>query len=167
MDQNLIQIVELAHKYCDLCETASEYEKAGFIDNALSLLPKLYWNFLDIMPDSVSLEESEYFSTYVEEDLYNFVKNNIAAVLGEDDSYLETFMEDMKYSDTPIGATISEGMADIFQPLYDFVAVTRDSEGLQLVDSFIKCKEDFEAYWSQNLCNVMRALNNIKFGNNI
>ncbi len=40
--------------------------------------------------------------------------------MGEDDVFLETFEEDMKYSDTPVAASVSESLADIFQPLYNF-----------------------------------------------
>ena len=65
----------------------------------------------------------------------------------------------MKYSDTPIAATISENLTDIYQPLYDFVAEVRESEGDNLDEAFRACKDGFKEYWSQALCNVLRALN--------
>ncbi len=83
--------------------------------------------------------------------------------MGEDDVFLETFEEDMKYSDTPVAASISESLADIFQPLYNFISVVKDSEGDNAAGAFRECKENFESYWSQTLCNVMRALNNIRY----
>ena len=84
-------------------------------------------------------------------------------MLGPDDVYLETFEEDMKYSDTPIAASVSESLADIFQPLYNFISVVRDSEGENLETAYKECRDNFVGYWGQTLCNVMRALNNIYF----
>lgn len=158
----LLEIVGLAKEYCDLCESSLEHTKESFIDQALNLLPRLYWHFFDLSA-GISLGESEYFSEYVDESLYGEIQHGIAALMGSADTFLETFEEDMKYSDTPITASISESMADIFQPLFNFVQIVHDSEGLQLEEAYISCKEDFETYWSQTLCNVLRALNNLKY----
>lgn len=161
-EHRLIEVVSLAKNYCELCETANEYEKPEFIDRVLDLLPRLYWNFFDIQA-GVSLGESDFFSSYVDQEMYDEVRNKVASIMGEDDIYLDTFHEDMKYSETPISASISEGMADIYQPLFDFVQIVHDSEGTQIQEAFINCKEDFENYWSQNLCNLLKAFNNLKF----
>ena len=109
------------------------------------------------------MEETDYFAEYVDETLYGQVQNNIAMVMGADDIFLETFEEDMKYSETPITASISECMADIYQPVFNFVSIVHDSEGDQIEEAFINCKDDFVNYWSQTLCNVLRALNNVKY----
>lgn len=159
----LYEIVALCKSYCELCQGYNEFEKDEFIDRILNLLPRIYFNFFDLVPEHLMLEES-YFSTYVDEDLYNYVQGGIATLMGENDVYLDTFHEDMKYSDVPISASISEGLADIFQPLYDFISIVRDTEGESILEAYIDCREKFESYWSQNLCNVMKALNDIKFG---
>ena len=162
----LIEIVGLCKDYCELCEGAFEMTKQEFINRVLDLLPRIYWNFFDIEAQGVSLEEFDYFSSYVDEDLYESIRGRIAQLMGGDDTYLDTFEEDMRYSETPISATISEGMADIFQPLFNFVNIVKDSEGSQLEDAYIQCKDDFENYWSQTLCNLLKAFNNLKYGNN-
>lgn len=161
----LLEIVGLAKSYCELCQTSFEYTKTEFTDKALDLLPRLYWNFFDLSA-GVALGESEYFSEYVDESLYEEVRRGISAVMGASDTFLETFEEDMKYSETPITASISECMADIFQPLFNFVSIVHDSEGAQMEEAFISCKEDFESYWSQTLCNALKALNNVKYSEN-
>lgn len=158
----LYDIVGLAKSYCELCENAIEFSKEEFTDRALDLLPRLYWNFFDLSA-GVSLGESDYFSDYVDESLYGQVQGAIASVMGGEDTFLETFEEDMKYSETPITSSISECLADIFQPLFNFVSIVHDSEGSQLEEAFISCKEDFENYWSQTLCNGLRALNSVKY----
>ena len=159
----LLDIVSLAKNYCETCQEALQYSKSEFTDRMLDLLPRIYWNFFDLSA-GVSLGEMDYFSDYVDENLYEEVRRSIASVIGASDIFLETFEEDMKYSETPISASISESLADIFQPLFNFISIVHDSEGSQMEEAFISCKEDFENYWSQTLCNVLRALNNIKYG---
>ena len=159
----LLDIVSMAKSYCEVCQESIHYTKQEFIDRILDLLPRIYWNFFDLS-SRVSLGESEYFSEYVDEGLYEEVRKGIASILGSSDTFLETFEEDMKYSETPITSSVSECLADIFQPLFNFVSIVHDSEGAQLEEAYISCKEDFENYWSQTLCNALKALNNIKYG---
>lgn len=83
-------------------------------------------------------------------------------LFGEDDMYLEVFEEDMKYSDTPVAASISEGLADIFQVLYNFINTAREATDETLVTALMAVRDDFRAYWSASLCNVLRALNHLK-----
>ena len=87
----------------------------------------------------------------------------MAALLGEDDTYLETFEEDMKYSDTPIAASIAEGLADIYQDLYNFLSPVRDSDGALAAPALVECRENFASYWGQTLTNVMRPLNHLHY----
>lgn len=162
----LLAVTALATRYCQAVETAPEYEQDEFVAEMLNLLPRLYWEFSDIPAgSSVSLEEDmdEYYADYVDEDFYESVRRQAEALLGEHDTYLETFEEDMKYSDTPIGASIAEGLADIFQPLYNFISVVKDTDGESLEGAFCSCKEKFESYWAQTLCNVMRPLNAMRY----
>lgn len=162
----LIEIVRLCADYCSTCENAAEMTKEEFVDRMLNLLPRIYWEFFDLQTQEILLEEGEYVTSYLDEDYYESIRRHIEALLGEEDVFLETFVEDMKYSDTPIGVSIAESLADIFQPLYNFITLVRESDGTQLTEGFIICKEDFMSYWSQTLCNVMRALNHIKYSSN-
>lgn len=161
----LINLVSLCAEYCATLENASEMEQEEFVKSALSLLPRIYLEFFDIeAEESASLEEwgtSDFSSRYMDEEYYESVRMRLAALLGENDTYLETFEKDMKYSDTPIACSISENLCDVMQPLYNFVAEVRESGGESLESAFGECKENFSQYWAQPLCNAMRALNNI------
>jgi hypothetical protein len=84
------------------------------------------------------------------------------ALIGEEDTYLEVFEEDMKYSDTPVAASISEGLADIFQVLFNFISTIRDTNDETVSLALLSVRDDFRAYWSATLCNILRALNHIK-----
>lgn len=163
---HVIQFIEDARAYCNILIKAFEYEKEDFIGKMVTYLPRLYSQIMQIDTDltgSSADDEYEYFQSYVDEDYYDSIRRNVETVLGPDDTFLETFEEDMKYSDTPIAASVSESLADIFQDLYNFVLIVKDSEGGNLSGALRQCKENFEAYWSQTLCNVMRPLNHLRF----
>ncbi|MDE5585382.1 MAG: DUF5063 domain-containing protein [Muribaculaceae bacterium] len=159
----LINLVALCAEYCSTVESCLDADAKEITDILLGQLPRIYYEFHDIdAGESVSLEEwGVGVSEHLDEDQYESVRMQLATAFGEDDSYLETFEKDMKYSDTPIATTISENLADIYQPLYDFVVETRESEGENLEEAYRACKESFREYWSQTLCNVLRALNAI------
>ncbi|MDE7181259.1 MAG: DUF5063 domain-containing protein [Muribaculaceae bacterium] len=164
MHTRLLDVTALATDYCAAMENARSIEKMDFIIEMLDYLPRLYWNFSDlIVEDVVDDMEYDYYPSYVDEDFYDSVRRNVEAVMGEDDVFLETFEEDMKYSDTPIASSISECLADIFQPLYNFISIVKESNGEQLTGAYTECRENFVGYWSQTLCNVMRALNNLRY----
>lgn len=160
----LLGITALAAEYCALLENARHTEKDSFIAETLGLLPRLYLEFssVDLADDDVSLDYG-FYPQYVDEDFYDSIRRNVEMLLGPDDTFLETFEEDMKYSDTPIAASISECLADIFQPLYNFISTVRESDGEQSVGAYCECRENFVAYWSQTLCNVLRALNRLRY----
>lgn len=163
-DNRMLAFASLAGKYCDALQRTPRTEKDVFVGEMLRLLPSIYASISSIGMDELPYDVTEeYYSTYVEEQDYEAVRRSAEALLGEDDIFLETFEEDMKYSETPIAASISEGLADIFQDLYNFSARVRDSEGEALGGALRECKENFEAYWGQTLCNVMRALHNIRY----
>lgn len=177
----LLGVTAVAAQYCTTVENAAETERRDFIASMLQLLPRLYLEFFDITPAtsrpestsddpdaliSLSDDEIPYYGSYVDEDYYDSIRRHIEQLLGPDDIFLETFEEDMKYSDTPIASSISECLADIFQPLYNFVSIVKESEGDELVGAYTECHENFAGYWGQNLCNVLRALHNLYFSSN-
>lgn len=163
MRTELIETIKICNDYCNLLEKATQQDKDNFVEALLKLLPVIYIKFLELQDDNGSFADLGFLKSYIEETQYDSIREGIARLMGEDDTYLETFEEDMKYSDSPIGASISESLADIYQPLYNFGANVRESEGELAEAAFSECREFFKEYWSQTLCNVMRPLNNIKF----
>lgn len=160
----IIGITALCAEYCHTLQNCSDYDQDEFIAKMLNMLPRLYLVFTDVAPESVALEdEYEYFESYVDEDFYESIRRNLEHLMGPDDTYLETFEENMKYSDTPIAASISECLADIFQPLFNFISIVKDTEGERADAAYRECRDNFQSYWAQTLCNVLRALNNLRY----
>ena len=156
LSPNSLAFIALANEYCSAIEKAPEFDKPDFLVQMLKLLPRIYISASDINIKESS--EEYYIEPYLDEDVYNNVRSNIAALMAEDDVFLETFEEDMKYSDTPVSASISEDLADIYQELYNLVASVRDVDNEAIRSILITCKEDFATFWGQTLCNVLRAL---------
>lgn len=167
LNTNSIALIALCNEYCRKVEQASGSERDAFIDDMLRLLPRLYISASDLQTDSLLDEGSFYIDQALDEDSYDTVRNDVAALMEPDDVYLEVFEEDMKYSDTPIAASISEGIADLYQVLYNFIETIKDAPTDLIKEALGALREDFDNYWSQVLCNLMRPLNHVKHNNQI
>ena len=161
LNTNAIAFIGLCNEFCVAVENARECERAEFIDHMLRILPRIYIAASDLTVDTDSPFDA-YIDNVLEEDYYEALRRNMEALMGADDVYLEVFEEDMKYSDTPVAASISEGLADIFQVLYNFINTIRDTTDETIQVALLGIKDDFRAYWSATLCNVLRAVNHLK-----
>lgn len=160
ISRNTLSFIGLATEYCAALEAAPQTEKEEFVATMLRLLPRIYITVGDLeLP--ASIEEYEPLATYLDADRYDQIRGGVAAVMGGDDTYLDTFEQDMKYSETPIGCSISESLADIYQPLINCALAVRDSDGGLASEATARCKEEFEEYWGQTLCNVLRPLHSL------
>lgn len=160
LTNNALAFIALCNEYCSAAENALQSDKAGFVAKMVKLLPRIYISANDLQADT-EMEEAAYIDPSLDEESYESVRRSIESLMGGSDTYLEVFEEDMKYSDTPIAASISEGLADIFQVLYNFVEMVRDAPSEAIGSALASVKEDFDTYWSATLCNVMRPLNHL------
>lgn len=159
--KNIIEFVTVGAEYCAFIERSPELEKEEFLDKIIKILPLLYLKATMLSPEEP--EEDAYSERFVTENMYETIRANLENLLGEDDSYLEVFQTDMKYSEEPLAANISEGLADIYQDLKDFVSVYRLGNEPQMLEALYVCYENFVSYWGQQLVNVLRALHNVKY----
>lgn len=168
INPNVLSFIGLANEYCMALSNVYETEKEEFVAEMLRLLPRIYISMCDVNVEQPMFEDNFYLgsASYVDEDYYESIRRGVESIMGEDDTFLETFEEDMKYSDTPIASSVAECLADIFQDLFNFVSLVKESEGEQTQEALAECKENFESYWAQTLCNVMRALNHIRYSSN-
>lgn len=160
MQRDVLEFVTVAVQCCAYLESAEQKERVEFVDTMLKLLPLLYLKGI-LLPEMEPNDEVELVDTVTEEN-YDIIRNNVALVMGEKDDYLDVFVEDMKYSESPILVTVSENLADIYQDLKNFVNVYRDGTEETMSQAIVVCKENFETYWGQRLVNVMRALHEVR-----
>lgn len=162
LNTNAIAFIGLCNEYCVALENAREMERDEFINSMLHMLPRLYIMATDLTVNMVEYEEP-YIDGVLDEDYYEAVRRNVESLMGEDDVYLEVFEYDMKYSDTPVSASISEGLSDLFQVLFNFISAVKDSTDEVAGLAVMAVRDDFRSYWSATLCNVLRALNHIAY----
>ena len=107
-DKNTLEFVTVAFEFCSWMESVG-HDLPAFVDKATKLLPLLYLK-ATLLPDTEADDDAEVLH-FVTEETYHALRDRLAALLGEYDTYLETFAPDMQYSDTPVAAFISENLS--------------------------------------------------------
>lgn len=163
--RDILELVTVAVEFCAYVEGVSSKDRRHFVSTMQKLLPLLYLKGV-LTPKYELAEEcdTDSLSSFVSMENYDIIRYNIAFVMGEYDSFLDVFVEDMKYSDTPILSSVSENIADIYQDLKNFVCSYKDGTEEMRYNAIVMCKYNFENYWGQRLVNVLRALHEVCYG---
>lgn len=160
-DKNTVEFVTVAAEMCGFLERVSQLKRREFVDTSLKLLPLLYLK-ASLLPACEQIDDFPP-ETFVTEADYEQLRMSISALMGEKDDYLEVFLDDMAYSDTPIKQNISEGLADIYQVLKNFICVYQLGLDRTMNDALVVVRDGFAEFWGQRLVNVMRALHEVKY----
>lgn len=155
-----IAFVTAAAQTCLLIEKCSEHDREEWREQLLRLLPVLYLRTRLLEPAEKMLDEEP--QRFVTEEDYNYVLVGMRELLGQDDAYLDVFVDQGIYTDEVQTAYISEGLADIYQELKDLAAAFQTGEEAIMNDAVVTCREAFDAHWGQKLLAVMRALHAIQ-----
>lgn len=156
-----LEFVTIASEYCAFVEGAESLSRTDFVSKCTKLLPLIYLK-VTLLEELPQLLEDE-VETFVTEADYAYVQGKVVANLGQFDDYLEVFHSDIDMSDTPIGAAISEGLADVYQALKDCLMNYQVGSEEVMNDGLRTCVEQFKEFWGQTLCNVLRALHAIAY----
>lgn len=157
-----VEFATVAAEYCAFIENTNSAEKADFVDKCVKLLPLLYLKAVLLPNTDFQLEEET--EKFVSEENYEYIRASISRLLGAQDDYLEVFMDDIQYSETPIAANISEDLADIYQDLKDFIEIFTQGYEPTMNEALAQVNQNFREYWGQKLVNAMRPLHGIRFG---
>ena len=154
-----IAFVTAAAQTCLLIEKAPEHDRNEWKEQVLRLLPVLYLRTRLLEPAETMMEDE--LQRFVTEEDYNYALVGIRELLGQDDAYLDVFVDQGVYTDEVQTAYISEGLADIYQELKDLAAAFQTGEEPVMHDAVVLCHEAFEHHWGRKLLAVMRALHEI------
>ncbi len=160
-ERNSVEFVTVAAEYCGFIERCEGQKRAEFVDTLLKILPLLYIK-ASMIPECEVMGEDG-LEAFVNEDDYEVIRLNLQELMADRDDYLDVFVEDMKYSDTPIRKSIAEDLTDIYQVVKDFVCQFRSGLNETMHDALAQCREHFIGYWGQTLVNTMRALHEVKY----
>ena len=160
-DKNVIEFLTVAVNFCSLLESDEKLSRSVWIEKMLKILPLMYLK-ASMLPDTIETFE-EPPAPFVREDDYARVANIVSDIMGEEDIYLDVFLEEMKYSDRPISATVSENIADIYQDVRNFISVYQMELSDQMQSAINICTVNFRTYWGQKLVNVIRPLHSLVY----
>lgn len=160
-----LEFVAAATEFCVYLEKESLHDRDEFLQRMLRLLPVLYFK-VQLLPTQEF--EPDYFmpDEQVTEQDYEFVRSSVAATLGEEDDYEDsTFGMAMQQTELTCWKTISEGIADIYQPLRNFVTAYRIGAEACMETALWNVQEEFRQSWGIACVDTLRRLhymNNIE-----
>ena len=163
-----LEFVTVAAEYCALLERTTDdgqQTTESLVGTLLKLLPLLYMKvqLLDPTQPPLKGEELTCFVDQVTEDDYNFVRDGLYSLLHKHDEYeMLVWDEDMQTEESR-WCSVSEGLADIYQALRNFVAVYQQRVESCMLDALWQLREDFELYWGQTLLDTLRQLHRIRY----
>lgn len=162
-DHNVVEFAQVGVQFCALLEQCAQLQKADLTDQLTKLMPLMYLKALllpkvesqgDFLPDG-----------QVTEDDYNYVRNSLYAIIGKDDEYLDFCYDRDGETDESQWKSLSEGLADIYQPVRNFLATYQTGVELNIEDALWKLQDEFELYWGQTLVDSLRQLHRLKMNN--
>lgn len=156
--QPVLDFVTVATEYCKYVEQCSQTETNDFCRVMRGLLPMIYLKatLLEEVPETAGWNEKR-----VTEEDYNYIRSQVATILGSNDDFLDVFVEDFKYSEHPVLCTISENLADIYQQLRELVEAFREGYEDAMEVALFETIDEFHIQWGQKLLNALRALHDI------
>lgn len=152
----VLDFVTVAVEFCAFLENNPPVTRLEWLEKTTRLLPLMYLK-ASLLPATVRIDD-EPLETFVREEDYVRIATAVASIMGEEDVYLDVFVEEMKYSERPVSAFVSENIADIYQDVRNFVSVYQYGLAQQMNDALSLCKENFRNYWGQKCVNVLRPL---------
>jgi hypothetical protein len=162
--KNVIEFATVANEYCLFLEKMNTLPRKEFLEKIQKLLPLLYLK-ASLIPD-IEDENVDTPEKCLNEFDYNLLLSKLNTKIGPFDSYLEVFDQGMQFSETPIEASISENLCDIYQDLKDFIFAFRMGTVEIMTDAIWECKKNFSEFWGQKLVNGLRAIHSLIYGEN-
>lgn len=156
-----LEFVTVAAEYCALLEKSEGRTEDELVGTLLKLLPLVYMK-AQLLPE-VETDGAFVPQGQVTEEDYNYVRDGLYALLHQHDEYeMLVWDEDMQTEETR-WCSLSEGLADLYQALRDFVAVYQQRLELSMPDALWNLRDGFELYWGQTLLDTLRQLHRIKY----
>lgn len=159
--QGTIDFVTVAAEFCAYLEQSTDRSKEQFVDTMLKLLPFLYVKAHlvkrvesngDFLPDDKVTEED-----------YNWIRNIIYSILGNDDDYEELVFDPNTQSDETKWSSISENLADMYQSLRNFVSAYQIGIEDCMHDALWLVMDQFELFWGKCLVDSLSRLHQVKY----
>ena len=158
---NVLEFVTVAIEYCAYLEQSQGRDRQDFLDTMLKLLPLLYVK-AQLLPEVDSTGDFLPQGKVTEDD-YNFIRRTVYDLLPDDDQYLDvSYDRDMETDETQ-WQSVSEHLADIYQPVRNFLAVYQDGVEDCMTDALWALRDQFELYWGEAAVSALKRLHVIRY----
>lgn len=156
-----IEFVTVAAQFCVYLEQCQEKSRREFVETMIKLLPLLYMK-ATLVP---RIESYGNFlpAEQVTEDDYNCIRTNVACIMGNDDEYEELMHGPDAEPEEIVWQSVSEGLADIYQPLRNFVFAYQQRIDDCMTDALWIVMDHFELFWGQCLVDTLRRLHVVRY----
>ena len=157
----VIEFETVGAEYCAFLEQSEQREKDVFVDKLLKLLPLLYLK-ATLLP---KVEGSESFGveSFVTEEDYDWIRGVVTNIMGEDDSYEDLIYDEQMQTDEARWKSVAEDLADIYQPVRDFVETFRAGVADNIAEALWALTDSFEFYWGGVIVDVLRRLHRVRY----
>ena len=158
---NVLEFVTVAVEFCAFLEKSQGRPRQDFLDTLLKLLPLLYMK-AQLLPEVDS--QGDFLPRgKVTEDDYNYVRRTVYDILPDEDQYLDvSYDRDMETDETQ-WHSVSEHLADIYQPVRNFLAVYQDGVEDCMADALWALRDSFELYWGEAAVSALKRLHVIRY----
>lgn len=159
-----LEFVTVAAEYCAMLEQNEGRTERELVSTLLKLLPLLYMK-VQLLPE-VDTEGELLPDDQVTESDYNYVRDAAYSLLRAHDEYeMLVWDEDMQTEESR-WCSVSEGLADVYQALRNFVAVYQQRVESCMPGALWQLRDSFELYWGQTLLDTLRQLHRIRYNMN-
>ena len=159
--RDVLEFVTVGIEYCAFLEKSQGRAREDFLDTMLKLLPLLYVK-AQLLP---RVESNGDFLPQgkVTEDDYNYIRRIAYDLLDDADQYLDVSYENDMETDETQWKSVSEHLADIYQPVRNFLAVYQDGVEDCMADALWALRDQFELYWGEALVDALKRLHRIRY----
>lgn len=155
-----LEFTTVAVSFCQTVEQASAQDAAAFVDRMLKLAPLLYLK-AQLLP-RVDADVEEFPDGQVTQADYDYVLSGIHMLLGEHNEYMEVADAADLCTEETRWCSLAEQLADVYQPVRNFLAVYQDAAEGQMEAALVQLQEDFRNYWGQQLLDALRQLHRVQ-----
>ena len=139
---SVVEFVTVAAEYCAFLEQSEGRDKDALVDTG----SEVYGS-----------------ESFVTEGDYEWLRSTLTAVMGEDDAYEDLVYDEQMQTDESHWRSVGEQLADIYQPVRDFVETFRSGVEDNIAEALWTLNDNFELYLGADIVDVMRRLHRVKY----
>ena len=158
--KKVLEMLTVANEYCLYLENTEKHKREDFLEYLQKLIPIIYLKS-SLLPE-VEVTDDSGTEHFVTEEQWETLFNLLRSKFGDDDLYYTLDLHDRNNSD-PVKASISEGLADIYQDMKDFVLLYQKPLIISKENAVHDCKDLFAKRTGYRLVEVHRAIHYILF----